>query len=114
MRTAANVEVTTDSEKAAAAFFEEVHRLLGDFNVALQDESKDRKYRFVTKRLMKANQRQGDEVCVSPRSNLLCLALIAHSHCAIIYRLTKSSTTTAMMTMLRYSSQCPTALMPMS
>ena len=33
-----------------------------DFNVALQEESKDRKYRFVVKRLMKANQRQGDEV----------------------------------------------------
>jgi hypothetical protein len=32
------------------------------FNVALQDESKDRKYRFVVKRLMKANQRQGDEI----------------------------------------------------
>ena len=27
----------------------------------LQEESKDRKYRFVVKRLMKANQRQGDE-----------------------------------------------------
>ena len=62
MRTAFNVEVTTDSERAAAAFFEEIHRLLADFNVALQDESKDRKYRFVVKRLMKANQRQGDEV----------------------------------------------------
>ena len=62
MRTAVNVEVTTDSERAAAAFFEEIHRLLADFNVALQDESKDRKYRFVVKRLMKANQRQGDEV----------------------------------------------------
>ena len=28
MRTATNVESTTDSEKAAAAFFEEIHRLL--------------------------------------------------------------------------------------
>jgi hypothetical protein len=62
MRTAANVEVTTDSEQSAAAFFEEIHRLLANFNVALQDESKDRKYRFVVKRLMKANQQQGDEV----------------------------------------------------
>jgi hypothetical protein len=62
MRTAANVEVTTDSEKAAATFFEEIHRLLANFNVALQDESKDRKYRFVTKRLMKANQQPGDEI----------------------------------------------------
>ena len=62
MRTAANVEVTTGSEVTAALFFEEIHRLLADFNVALQDECKDRKYRFVTKRLMKAHQRQGDEV----------------------------------------------------
>jgi hypothetical protein len=62
MRTAANVEVNTDSEKAAAAFFEEIHQLLANFNVALQDESKDRKYRFVTKRLMKANQQLGDEI----------------------------------------------------
>ena len=62
MRTAADVEVTTDSEVTAATFFEEIHRLLADFNVALQEESKDRKYRFVVKRLMKANQRQGDEV----------------------------------------------------
>ena len=62
MRTATNVEVTTDSEQAAAAFFEEIHRLLNGFNVALQDESKDRKYRFVVKRLMKANQRHADEV----------------------------------------------------
>ena len=60
MRTAANVEVTTGSEVTAALFFEEIHRLLADFNVALQDECKDRKYRFVTKRLMKAHQRQGD------------------------------------------------------
>ena len=62
MQTAANVEVTTDSEATATTFFEEIHRLLADFNVSLQDESKDRKYRFVVKRLMKANQRQGDEV----------------------------------------------------
>ena len=62
MQTAVNVEVTTDSEVTAAAFFAEIHRLLADFNVALQEEGKDRKYRFVVKRLMKANQRQGDEV----------------------------------------------------
>ena len=60
--TAANVEVTAGSEKTTAAFFEEVHRLLANFNVALQEESKDRKYRFVVKRLMKAHQRQGDDV----------------------------------------------------
>lgn len=62
MKTAAGVEVTTDSEVTAAVFFEEIHRLLADFNVALQEESKDRKYRFVVKRLMKANQRQAEEV----------------------------------------------------
>ena len=62
MRTAANVEVTTDSEATAAVFFQEIHRLLADFNVALQEESKDRKYRFVVKRLMKANQQQADDV----------------------------------------------------
>ena len=39
---------------------ETVTQLLRDFNQSIQDESKDRKYRFVVKKLMRAHQRSGD------------------------------------------------------
>jgi hypothetical protein len=39
---------------------EAIGQLLRDFNQSIQEESKDRKYRFVVKKLMKAHQRAGD------------------------------------------------------
>ena len=45
---------------AAAALFAQISTLLTDFNQSVQEESKDRKYRFVVKRLMKAHQRHGE------------------------------------------------------
>lgn len=42
----------------AQRFYEEVSGLLRDFNVSISDESKDRKYRFHIKRLMKSHERQ--------------------------------------------------------
>ena len=46
----------------AAAVLEEVSALLRDFNQTLQEEAKDRKYRFHVKRLLKAHLRAGDDV----------------------------------------------------
>ena len=45
---------------AAAALFAEISALVTDFNQSVQEESKDRKYRFVVKRLMKEHQRHGE------------------------------------------------------
>mmetsp|Transcript_805 Transcript_805/g.2090 ORF Transcript_805/g.2090 Transcript_805/m.2090 type:complete len:195 (+) Transcript_805:850-1434(+) len=39
---------------------EQISDLLRNFNQSIQEESKDRKYRFVVKRLMKAHQRAGE------------------------------------------------------
>ena len=39
---------------------QEISALLSNFNQSIQDEAKDRKYRFVVKRLMKEHQRTGD------------------------------------------------------
>ena len=44
----------------AKAFAQEVQALVTNFNQAIQDEAKDRKYRFVVKRLMKTHQRAGE------------------------------------------------------
>lgn len=44
---------------AAKAFATEVNALIVNFNQSIQEEAKDRKYRFVVKRLMKAHQRNG-------------------------------------------------------
>ena len=52
----------TDGQADRAAVLEEVSALLRDFNQTIQEEAKDRKYRFVVKRLMKANQQQGEEI----------------------------------------------------
>ena len=45
-----------------AAVLEEVSALLAAFNQTLQEESKDRKYRFHVKRLLKGHLRAGDAV----------------------------------------------------
>jgi|EP00966_Prymnesium_polylepis_P161174 hypothetical protein len=45
-----------------AAVLEEVSALLAAFNQTIQDEAKDRKYRFHVKRLLKAHLRAGDDV----------------------------------------------------
>ena len=45
-----------------AAVLEEVSALLASFNQTLQEEAKDRKYRFHVKRLLKAHLRTGDDV----------------------------------------------------
>ena len=44
----------------AKAFAHEIQALVTNFNQAIQDEAKDRKYRFVVKRLMKDHQRAGE------------------------------------------------------
>ena len=49
-----------DSHAAFRLVVDEISSLITAFNQSLQEESKDRKYRFVTKRLMKAHQRAGD------------------------------------------------------
>ena len=59
LRTGLQADDQTQSP-ADDAFVEEISALLTAFNQSIQEESKDRKYRFVVKRLMKANQRQGD------------------------------------------------------
>ena len=41
---------------------EELSALIGNFNSTVQDEAKDRKYRFHVKRLLKAHLRTGDEI----------------------------------------------------
>jgi len=46
----------------AKALAHEVQSLVNNFNHSIQEEAKDRKYRFVVKRLMKAHQRAGDTV----------------------------------------------------
>ena len=48
-----------DSTVARDTLAEEVGSLLRDYNQSIQEESKDRKYRFVVGRLMKSHQ-QGD------------------------------------------------------
>ena len=45
-----------------AAVLEEVSALLSSLNQTIQDEAKDRKYRFHVKRLLKAHLRAGDSV----------------------------------------------------
>ena len=50
-------ELRTEDGKA---LLETIGQLLRDFNQSIQDESKDRKYRFVVKKLMRAHQRAGD------------------------------------------------------
>ena len=45
-----------------SAVLEEVSALLAAFNQTIQDESKDRKYRFHVKRLLKAHLRAGDAI----------------------------------------------------
>ena len=63
MRTGANVAPPTGGEEASSAeFFEEIRKLLADFNVSIQEESKDRKLRFHVKRLIKSHQQRGEDV----------------------------------------------------
>ena len=45
-----------------AAVLEEVSNLLRDFNQSIQEEAKDRKYRFHVKRLIKGHSRGLDSV----------------------------------------------------
>jgi len=45
-----------------SAVLEEVSALLSAFNQTIQEEAKDRKYRFHVKRLLKAHLRSGDDV----------------------------------------------------
>ena len=45
-----------------AAVLEEVSALLSNFNQTIQEEAKDRKYRFHVKRLLKAHLQTGDDV----------------------------------------------------
>ena len=52
--------------------FEIICQLLRDFNQSIQDESKDRKYRFVTKKLMRAHQRSGDTLDTEMMMMLRC------------------------------------------
>ena len=54
----ADRELQTD--EAGKELVESVQALLTSFNQSIQEESKDRKYRFVVKRLMKAHQRHGE------------------------------------------------------
>ena len=49
-------------EGSSAEFFEEIRKLLADFNVSIQEESKDRKLRFHVKRLIKSHQQRGEDV----------------------------------------------------
>ena len=42
-------EEATGEEGSSAEFFEEIRKLLADFNVSIQEESKDRKLRFHVK-----------------------------------------------------------------
>ena len=63
MRTGANVAPPTGGEEGSSAeFFEEIRKLLADFNVSIQEESKDRKLRFHVKRLIKSHQQRGEDV----------------------------------------------------
>ncbi|EOD10062.1 hypothetical protein EMIHUDRAFT_216233 [Emiliania huxleyi CCMP1516] len=50
------------TEASSAEFFEEIRKLLADFNVSIQEESKDRKLRFHVKRLIKSHQQRGEDV----------------------------------------------------
>ena len=45
---------------SAADLLAQISALVTDFNQSIQEESKDRKYRFVIKRLMKEHQRHGE------------------------------------------------------
>ena len=51
---------TARTTEAAKQLMQEISALLSNFNQSIQDEAKDRKYRFVVKRLMKEHQRAGD------------------------------------------------------
>ena len=63
MRNGAKVAPPTGGEEASSAeFFEEIRKLLADFNVSIQEESKDRKLRFHVKRLIKSHQQRGEDV----------------------------------------------------
>ena len=63
MRNGANVAPPTGGEEGSSAeFFEEIRKLLADFNVSIQEESKDRKLRFHVKRLIKSHQQRGEDV----------------------------------------------------
>ena len=53
---------TGGEEGSSAEFFEEIRKLLADFNVSIQEESKDRKLRFHVKRLIKSHQQRGEDV----------------------------------------------------
>ena len=55
---AGDQQIVSDS----AAVLEEVSALLAAFNQTIQDEAKDRKYRFHVKRLLKAHLRAGDAI----------------------------------------------------
>ena len=46
--------------QAGKELLQSIQVLLSDFNQSIQEESKDRKYRFRIKRLMKGHQRAGE------------------------------------------------------
>ena len=60
MRTDPSNAEEPGTHSAAAALFAQISTLVTDFNQSIQEESKDRKYRFVVKRLMKEHQRHGE------------------------------------------------------
>jgi hypothetical protein len=59
MRTALPADQQNDTTADRAAVLEEVSALLASFNQTIQEESKDRKYRFHVKRLLKSHARTG-------------------------------------------------------
>lgn len=50
----------TGVTECAKRLMQEISALLSNFNQTIQEEAKDRKYRFIVKRLMKEHQRAGD------------------------------------------------------
>ena len=63
MRTGCEDDDGNDDQAAAAmALLDWIMPLLSDFNQSIQEESKDRKYRFVVKKLMKAHQQHGESL----------------------------------------------------
>ena len=62
MRTALPTAQQAVGNDDSQAVLEEVSKLLASFNQTIQEEAKDRKYRFHVKRLLKAHLRAGDDV----------------------------------------------------
>ena len=62
MRTGCEDGDGNDQGAAAMGLLNRIMPLLSDFNQSIQEESKDRKYRFVVKKLMKAHQQHGESL----------------------------------------------------